>query len=355
MEQITQIYYELSQVAIVRVALIAVGSLFAAFLAGFIFNRVIISLSKKTRTDIDDEIANALRKPIVYSFLLVGAAWVVTDLSLHSKIDFVALGIIKTVAVLLWSKAAMRVGTILLEFLSAQVDKSNWIQPKTLPLFDMVLKVVVIGGSLYFALVAWNLDVTSWLASAGIVGIAVGFAAKDTVANLFAGVFILADTPYKIGDFIILDNGVRGVVTDIGVRSTRLLTRDDIEITVPNAVIANSKIINETGGPHQKMRVRVKVSVAYGSDVEKVDEILMRCVENVDHVSGSPEPRVRFRGFGDSGLDFELLAWIDEPVFRGRVLHALNTKVYNAFNEAGIEIPYPKRDVYIKQQPETKD
>ena len=76
-----------------------------------------------------------------------------------------------------------------------------------------------------------------------------GFAAKDTLANLFAGVFILADAPYKIGDFIVLDGGERGRVTKIGIRTTRILTRDDVEITIPNATIANSKIINESGGP----------------------------------------------------------------------------------------------------------
>jgi small-conductance mechanosensitive channel len=263
----------------------------------------------------------------------------------------VAFGILKTLAVILWAMAAMRVGAILLDALSRQVHRMTWIQPKTLPLFDIVWKVLVIAGSLYFAFIAWNINLTSWIASAGIVGIAVGFAAKDSLANLFAGVFILADAPYRIGDFIVLDNGLRGVVTDIGIRSTRLLTRDDIEVTLPNAVIANAKIVNETSGPHQKMRVRVKVSVAYGSDVEQVEEVLMNCAGGVEHVSDNPAPRVRFREFGDSGLLFELLAWIEEPIYRGRVLHALNARVYKAFGEAGIEIPFPKQDLYIKEMP----
>jgi small-conductance mechanosensitive channel len=214
-----------------------------------------------------------------------------------------------------------------------------------------VFKVVVVGGSIYFAFIAWNINVTSWMASAGIVGIAVGFAAKDTLANLFSGLFILADAPYKIGDFIILDNDLRGIVKEIGIRTTRLLTRDDIEITLPNAVIGNAQIVNETGGPHQKMRVRVKVSVAYGSDIDRVREVLMGCVEGVDHVSPYPEHRVRFRSFGDSGLNFELLAWIVEPVYRGKVLDELNANVYKELNKAGIEIPYYKHDVYIKELP----
>jgi len=140
-------------------------------------------------------------------------------------------------------------------------------------------------------------------------------------------------------------------VLEIGMRSTRLLTRDDIEVTVPNAVIANSQIVNQTGGPHEKMRVRVKVEAAYGSDIDMVEEVLLGCVEGVEHLVDEPSPRVRFRSFGASGLVFELMAWIEKPVFRGRVLHALNGEVYKAFRLAGIEIPYSKQDVYVKELP----
>ena len=231
------------------------------------------------------------------------------------------------------------------------VDKIKCIEPRTLPLFEMILKVVVVGGFLYFVCIAWNVPLTSWLASAGVIGIAVGFAAKDTLSNLFSGIFIVADTPYKVGDFVVLDNTIRGQVLEIGMRSTRLLTRDDIEVTVPNAVIANSQIVNQTGGPHEKMRVRVKVEAAYGSDIDTVEEVLLGCVAGVEHIVSDPSPRVRFRSFGASGLVFELLAWIEKPVFRGRVLHALNGNVYKAFNKAGIEIPYSKQDVYVKELP----
>lgn len=351
MEQITRIVNKFSEIPAMRVVLILAGAVLAAFIARFVFTKIIATLSSKTSTDIDDRIAAAVRKPIMYSLILAGIGWAVIDLELHGTINFVALGLVKTIAIIIWSMAAFRVGEILLEILSANVDRFEWIQPKTMPLFNMILKVSVVSGLLYFAFVAWNISVTSWLASAGIVGIAVGFAAKDTLANLFSGVFILADSPYKIGDFIVLDNGVRGIVTDIGIRSTRLVTRDDVQITLPNALISNSKIVNQTGGRHNKMRVRVNVFVAYGSDVDQVREVMLSCVQNADHVSDDPEPRVRFREFGDSGLRFELLVWIDEPIFRGRVLDNLNTRVYKAFMEKGIEIPYNKYDVYIKQGP----
>jgi MscS family membrane protein len=122
-------------------------------------------------------------------------------------------------------------------------------------------------------------------------------------------------------------------------------------VTVPNAIIANEQIVNETGGPHDKMRIRLKISAAYGSDVDEVESVLLGCCDGVRHLAANPTPRVRFRAFGASGLDFELLAWIDEPVYRGLVLHELHRIAYKAFNEAGIEIPYNKQDVYVKEWP----
>jgi small-conductance mechanosensitive channel len=192
---------------------------------------------------------------------------------------------------------------------------------------------------------------TAWLASAGIIGIAVGFAAKDTLANLFSGVFILADAPYKIGDYVVLDSGERGAVTNIGIRSTRILTRDDVEVTIPNSIMGNTKIINESGGPHTKYRIRVKVGVAYGSDIDQVKDILMDVAVNDEDVCKDPEPRVRFRQFGASSLDLELLCWVEEPMLRGKIVDALNTAIYKRFNEEGVEIPYSKHDVFIKEMP----
>ncbi|MCP4663633.1 MAG: mechanosensitive ion channel, partial [bacterium] len=165
---------------------------------------------------------------------------------------------------------------------------------------------------------------------------------------------IFADTPFKVGDFIVLESGERGEVRHIGIRSSRIQTRDDIEITVPNSILANTKIINEAGGPARHHRIRVKVGVAYGSDVDQVRRILLEVAHDEPEVCQEPEPRVRFRNFGDSGLDFELLSWVDEPILRGKVLDALNTEVYKRFNAEGIEIPYPKRDLYLRETPESR-
>jgi len=225
------------------------------------------------------------------------------------------------------------------------------IRDRTIPLFDLTGKILIFALGSYILLIIWGINPTAWLASAGVVGIAVGFAARDTLANLFSGFFIIADTPYKVGDFINLDSGERGMVTAVGLRSTRILTRDDVEITVPNNVIGNAKIVNESSGRWEMRRLRIKVGAAYGSDVEQVCDVLKKVAESHEDVAKNPTPRVRMRGFGASSLDFELLCWIEKPVLKGKVSHELYMDVYKTFAQQDIEIPYDKRDIYIKEMP----
>jgi small-conductance mechanosensitive channel len=349
---IADIVARINEVVWLKQLVIVFGSILIALLVALFFKHILRLFTRKTETDIDDRVADALRGPALATIILLGLSVAFGLFEAPPLADKIVRGTVMTVIALLWAGALMKVGRIFLEVVSQQVDRIKWIEPRTLPLLDMVLKVLTIGGFLYAVCIAWNIPLTSWLASAGVIGIAVGFAAKDTLSNLFSGIFIVADSPYEIGDYVVLDNSIRGEVLEIGMRSTRLLTRDDIEVTVPNAVIANAQIINQTGGPHEKMRVRIKVEAAYGSDVDQVEEVLLGSVDGVANVCEQPAPRVRFREFGASGLVFELLAWIDEPVYRGRVMHKLNGNVYKSMNAAGIEIPYAKQDVYVKEMPQ---
>jgi len=334
-------------------AMVAVaGSLIVAL----IFERVICGALKKlaarTRFRVDDYLIDHLHRPIYLTLVMVGLALAVNLLQLGEPFESIAFSILLTIGYIIWTIFLIRATRALLGAMASSDLGPSAINPQTLPLFQNMALIAIVVISVYVIFTAWNVDMTAWLASAGIIGIAVGFAAKDTLANLFSGVFIMADAPYKIGDFVVLDTGERGEITHIGIRSTRLKTRDDVEVTVPNSVMGNTKIINESGGPHEKFRIRVAVGVAYGSDIDKVREILMDIALNSDDVCDDPEPRVRFRQFGASSLDFELLCWIDQPVLRGRVLDNLNSKVYKRFIEEKVEIPYSKHDLYIKQMPE---
>lgn len=304
-------------------------------------------LASRTRTDLDDQLIALIRRPIFLTVFLLGLSVATYQLGLSPVLTRVVVRILRTLLVLSWLGAGWPFCHLLLQALSRHQDRFPLIEERTIPLFDIITKLLLFGGTSYAILLIWDIDATAWLTSAGVIGIAVGFAAKDTLANLFAGFFILADAPYKIGDFVILDSGERGRVTHVGIRSTRLETRDDIQITLPNASIANAKIINETGGKWEKERIRIKVGVAYGSDVDQICEVLQDIAVRHEHICLEPAPRVRLRGFGDSSLDFELLCWIDEPVLRGKLSHELYMDVYKTFAKLDIEIPFPKRDVYL--------
>ena len=209
-----------------------------------------------------------------------------------------------------------------------------------------VLTLVMLFVLYWYAADYFGLSVTAVFASAGIAGLAIAMAARETLANFFGGISILLDKPFTTGNYIILDSGERGEVVDIGLRSTRMLTRDEILICIPNSVITNVKIVNESA-PAPRFRIRIKIGVAYGTDVEQVEEILMKLAKNNELAANNPAPRVRFRAFGDSSLDFELLCWARRPEEKGRLIHSLNKEIYHDLNETGINIPFPQRDVHI--------
>ncbi len=351
MEELWSRFLGLWETPRTQAMMIVVASIVAAKLIDWVTAATLLVWSRRTRSQLDDEAVRIVRGPIVRTVVLAGLAVATRRLALEEEVERTTLRVLGTLAVLIWSRFAWRLFDLLLRVARAHADRFRLVEDRTYPLFSNLSKIVLFGAAVYAVIVIWDIDATGWLASAGIVGIALGFAAKDTLANLFAGVFVIADAPYRVGDFIVLGSGERGQVTNIGLRSTRLMTRDDIEITIPNAVIASSMVTNETGGPHSKRRVRVKVSVAYGSDVDRVRAALLEVAAAEPSVCPEPTPRVRFRAFGESGLDFELLTWIDEPVLRGRVLDALNTAVYKRFAREEIEIPYPKLDLYLKETP----
>lgn len=319
-------------------------------ISDFVISRLIAKLVSRSKTDIDDNLVALLHRPVFISFALLGLTLATDRLQLPESPEFLSFGVLKTIAIFVWYGFFRNLVQIILSAF-ARSDNAKKLHESMLPLLSNILKIVVLALAIYFVFLAWNIDVTAWLASAGIVGLALSFAAKDTLSNLFAGVSIIADAPYKTGDFITLDSGERGMVTHIGLRSTRVLTRDDIEITLPNGIIGNAKIINEAGGPSTKHRIRIPIGVAYGSDVDEVIAALEGVADAHVEVCKDPARRVRLRRFGDSSLDFEMLCWIDLPVNRGRMIHELNCAVYKAFIAAGIEIPFPQRDLHVISMP----
>ena len=289
--------------------LVIISIIFAKII-DFIFTSLLSKVVKKTNNEIDDKMIEIIHKPIYYSFLFIGLriAISIQSLALNQNIIFVFSGILKTMAIFIWCVALFKIFILLINWYSSKDGEKN-VNLKLLPLFDNLGKIVIFLGAAYFVMISWGVNPVGWLASAGVLGIVLGLAAKDTLSNLFAGIFI---------------------------------------ITIPNSVIANSKKINESGGPHENERIRLSIGVAYGSDIDLVKKILIDTSKKCAFVSKDFEPVVRFRMFGDSSLNFELLCWIDIPGHRGKTIDFLNTQIYSLFNSHGIEIPFPQRTVHLK-------
>jgi len=334
-----------------RAAVLLACAALAGLLLNLVLRTLVLRLVQATETDLDDNLLDILGTPIAAAPLIGAMFYSIEVATWGDAARFTARGLFATVVVFWLGRVALRAAETVLEyFVRDEGAHRGFVQQATLPIFEIAARVVVYGGAIYFVLLAWNVDVSAWLASAGIVGIAVGFAAKDTLANLFAGVFILADRPYKLDDYLVLDNGQRGRVTAIGIRTTRLQTNDDVEVIIPNAEMANALIVNESGGRHEAFRIKAVVEAAYGADIDQVRKILHEVARGVDGVVTDEEairPRVRFMAFGASGLEFHLLVWVYKPAIKNRVIDRLNVGIYKRFNDEGLEIPYSKHDVYM--------
>ncbi len=311
-EQVQRLAELIGPNAYLQALAIALVFILVGKIADWIVSRTLGKIASRSKTDVDDRLVELVDRPIFLSLILLGISLGTQRLGLPGPPEFITLGALKTIAVVIWYNMLRQLTDVLVE--TARRNRSSkLVQTGMLALIQNVVKIVLFALAVYFVFLAWDINVTAWVASAGIVGLALSFAAKDTLSNLFAGVSIIMDAPYKTGDFIILDTGERGVVTHIGLRSTRIMTRDDIEITVPNGIIGNSKIINEAGGPSQKHRVRIAVGAAYGSDIDHVVATLEKVATDSAEICSNPAPRVRFASLASRVLILSCYAGSNGP------------------------------------------
>jgi small-conductance mechanosensitive channel len=331
------------------VVLVVGLSLLGAVVTEFVLLRLARRYVARTDTEFDNILLQELRLPVVVSIALAGlfvlqfwAPAVVAALPFtQEQVSFFFNRPAASIIVLVWAWALNQTVNRLVEAVKDRGSRYDFA-----PVFSNIWTLVVLVGAVGLVLTIWEIEITPLLGAAGIAGIAVGFAAKDTVANFFGGVALYFDDTYKIGDFIELDSGEKGSVVKVGIRSTTLLTRDEVLITVPNSVLNAAKIINQSA-PQRRKRIRVPIGVGYGTDLDEFEELAIALAEAEALVLETPKPRMRFRNFGDSALEYELLCWINSPTREAKAKHNLNRALYAGLNAANIEIPFPKRDVSV--------
>ncbi len=211
---------------------------------------------------------------------------------------------------------------------------------------NRLLHYAILAFGFVWALDNLGVSITGFAALGAILGVGIGFGLQNIAQNFVSGLILLLERPVKRGDFVVVGD-TRGTVRAIHMRATVITTLDNVDILVPNGQLITESVVNQTFDT-RRVRMRVEVGVAYGSDTDQVRKVLERVAREHSNVLDSPPPTVRFENFGDSSLDFALLAWVADPLQQPQVASDLRFAIDNAFREAGIEIPFPQRDLHIK-------
>jgi len=212
-----------------------------------------------------------------------------------------------------------------------------------------IASYVVLVFGLLISVETFGVKLSSLAVIAGALGVGIGFGLQNIVGNFVSGLVILAERPIQIGDRIDLGNNTVGKVVRIGARATHVLTNDNIMVIVPNSEFTSSRVVNWTH-IDPRVRLRISVGVSCSSDPHLVEKLLLEIAEGNPGVLKNPVPTVVFKEFGESSLDFELRVWSDDMAHRPGTLESqLNFAIWDKFKEHGIEIPFPQRDLHLKE------
>ncbi len=220
-------------------------------------------------------------------------------------------------------------------------------QPSMQYAVGKIVGYLFITFGFYLALKLVGIDLSSLAVLVGAIGVGLGFGLQNVISNFVSGLIILAERPIAIGDRVEMGD-VAGLVTKISLRSTIVVTNDNITIIVPNSDFITTKVTNWSYGD-PKVRLRLPVGVAYGTDPEKLRRVLLEVAAEHSNVMRQPAPEVFFSGFGDSSLNFEFAVWTSEMASKPRRFRSeLNYAVERKLRENNIEIPFPQRDLHLR-------
>jgi small-conductance mechanosensitive channel len=330
-----------------------IGSLILVFL----LDPVVKAFTLKTKTEVDDIVLRIIRTPLLFLVFFYGFVSSLRILDEH--IPSVVLDIVNALygiaAVLILFYVAYKLFKDILVYygeLVAERTKSN-IDDVIIPIVEKIGVVIIGLLALGYLLGYMNIDLTVFVAGGVVISMVIAFAAQETLSNFFSGIFILTDRPFQEGDTLILPDGDWYEVRDIGLRSTRLFRFKDASlISIPNNKLAGDKIVNYSN-PSDKVRIRMKIGVAYGTDAAKVKKILDEIFAQNEHIIKDDEalkPVIRFDELGESSINFFIQVIVDDRDNKLGVIDYLNTEIYDRFNKEGIEIPFPQRVIHMKSE-----
>ncbi len=344
------------------VAIVLAGAVY--LVVGRILRRVQRRVASRTETDLDDEFLRCLRK-VVRLTSVTWAGWrlVVTwVMPLGSTSPEGVWTPNETQpgdwvwgvwTVLVFLPISRFVGHLMTSFEERVMSRTETVLDETaLPMVNRFVRFTVVAIGVLLALPQFGMSIAPLLGGAGVMGLALSFAAKDTLSNLIAGVLLILDRPFQVGDRIELwsaptETGTWGDVIEIGIRATKIRNPDNLVVVVPNNMIMQRDIINYTMSGDD-IRLRIPFSVAYDSDLERAKELLKEVAVGVKGVKPDPEPIVIVRNFGPSEVNMQLRVWILDARARRRIADEITGRAVRVFEKAGVEIPYPRRELYIK-------
>jgi len=338
----------------ISVLVFLVTAFLGRWIIKFIFQRVIRRLTGFTKSTLDDVILDAIAPPLYWLAVIYAFQFSLNRLGfIFERLRFDLEGLYFVLFLLIGFAVVWRLITNVAIWYERQLTTGGKMElgRQLMPFMRRVALIILTVIVAIILLGHFNIEVSGFVATLGIGSLAIALAAQAALSDTISGFIIMIDRPYRIGDRIeILDLDTWGDVEDIGLRSTRIRTRDNRMVIVPNSVISKSLVVNHSY-PDEQYRLQNHVGVAYGTDIEKARDIIIEAVKTVDGVLLDRPIEALFLEFGDSALVFRVRWWLGSYIDTRRMFDSVNTAIYKALNESGIEIPFPQRVVTHKGLP----
>ena len=315
-----------------------------------VLDRWVRRVTAFSSTDLDDRVLQRVIPYVTRLFVVLGVYLAIRSLPLNDKLVMISSGVIYVIMVVIVSTLIYHLlGELTKWYVAGQDETAGTVMSRQMvPMAEKIVFLFLVGSALIVILRHFNYDVFSLVTALGIGSLAIGLAAKDTLANMISGFTIMLDRPFRIGDRIQLVDGQIGDVADIGLRSTKIKTLDNQLLIIPNSDLCNSMLTN-LAFPNSRVRGRINIGVAYDSDVDQVKQLLVATAAEVADVLADPLPEAYFVNFGDSALNMVLFFWVDEYSELFATTDKINSLIIKRFSEHSIEIPFPIRTVKMQK------